>query len=354
MTLRDELKSAVLQLDQNPLNFERLAIEIFQFQAQYNQTYNSYINHLGINVNKVTHLEKIPFLPIEFFKAHKVSSGALNHQMIFESSGTTGSENSKHYVEDLPFYEMLSFKIFQKYYGPLNEYTVLGLLPSYLERNNSSLVYMVQAFIYKTLSKYSGFYLNNTSDLLKAIKKAFLEYDKNHKVLLIGVTFALLDLAESEEDLTFLEEYKSRIVIMETGGMKGRRKELLRDEVHGILKSAFKVDHIHSEYGMTELLSQAYSNGEGEFTCPPSMKILLREVNDPFSYLPSFAIGDPTDKSEIKQKTGALNVIDLGNIDSCCFIETKDLGKFSNDYQTFSILGRLDNTDLRGCNLMVN
>ncbi len=354
MTLKDELKSAVLQLDQNPLSFERLAIEVFQFQAYHNQTYNTYLKHLGIKASTVSRIEKIPFLPIEFFKSHKVTSGHLNHQMIFESSGTTSADTSKHYVEDLPFYEMLSFKIFQKFYGSLNDYTIFGLLPSYLERNNSSLVYMVQTFIYKTLSKYSGFYLNNTQDLLKSIKKVFQEYDKNHKILLVGVTFALLDMADNKEDLEFLEAFRDRIIIMETGGMKGRRKELLREELHNILKDAFHVNSIHSEYGMTELLSQAYSNGDGAFTTPPSMKILLREVNDPFSYLPSFALGDPSDKVDIKQKTGAINVIDLGNIDSCSFIETKDLGKFSNDYQTFSILGRLDNTDLRGCNLMVN
>lgn len=234
-------------------------------------------------------------------------------------------------------------------YGSLIDYHVLALLPSYLERNNSSLVYMVQRFIYHSYSPSSGFYLRNTKELLEKLKELA---QGTRKILLLGVTFALLDLAESDESLDFIRENSDKFIIMETGGMKGQRKELLRKEVHEILTKNFGVSKIHSEYGMTELLSQGYSKGDGIFSLPPSMKVLLREVNDPFTYLPSFSVNKKTDENQ-RMKTGGINVIDLANIDSCCFVETQDLGSFTPNYKGFEVLGRFDNSDVRGCNLMV-
>jgi hypothetical protein len=230
---------------------------------------------------------------------------------------------------------------------------LFALLPNYLERSNSSLVYMIKSFIIKSYSTNSGFYLNDTEKLLKELKET-LEQDKRRKVVLIGVTYALLDLAENKEDLAFLKTNADRIIVMETGGMKGRRKEMLREEVHSILKNAFGQKSIHSEYGMTELISQAYSQDDGNFTCPSSMKVMLREVHDPFTYLPSFKVGKEDVNGRDRGKTGGINVIDLANMDSCCFIETQDLGAFYEDYKYFRVLGRFDNSEVRGCNLMVN
>ena len=286
-------------------------------------------------------------MPVSFFKSHDILSGQNNIQHTFESSGTTGSINSKHHISDLPFYEFLSLKSFEKAYGPATDYHILALLPNYLERNNSSLVYMVQSFIYKTYSTDSGFYLKNINELKTKLNKLLTDTESKRKVLLLGVTFALLDLSE-EEGINLPKTDK--LLVMETGGMKGRRKELLRDEVHLQLKDFFKVKEIHSEYGMTELLSQAYSTGNGWFKNSTTMKILLREINDPFSYLPSFKIGPIAAKGP--RKTGGINVIDLANIDSCCFIETQDMGRFAEDYKSFQVLGRFDNSDVRGCNLM--
>ena len=358
MTLRNELKSGVLQLAhtantqnaaEQSYRFEQLALEIFRFQAKSNAIYQKYLKFRSIHVKDIHRVEQIPCLPIQFFKQHKVISGNISPQLIFESSGTTGQINSKHYVADLPFYEQLSQLTFEQFYGSLTDYHILALLPSYLERNNSSLVYMVQSFIYRSYSTEAGFYLNNTNELLQ--KLTHLLQHSSRKVLLIGVTFALLDLAENPEIGLFLKQNADRLVVMETGGMKGRRKELVREEVHTILKNAFGVSAIHSEYGMTELLSQGYSQGEGIFRLPPTLKIMLREVNDPLTYLPSFSIGE-SHKNE-RGKTGGINVIDLANIDSCSFIETQDLGNYTTDYQGFKIMGRFDNSDVRGCNLMV-
>ncbi len=346
MTIRDELKSAVLQLNTSsfPHNaFEELSLEVFRFQATTNYIYKEYLQHLGIRINEINRLEKIPFLPIQFFKYHTILSDDAIPQITFESSGTTGASTSKHFVSDLPFYEYLSQKIFEQFYGPLTDFHILALLPSYLERNNSSLVYMVQNFIYRSYSQESGFYLKNTRELIEKLKQLT---NSNRKILLIGVTFALLDLAESEEDLSFLAQLKDKIVIMETGGMKGRRRELLREEVHKILTDTLGVGQIHSEYGMTELLSQGYSKGEGIFELPETMKILLRDVNDPFKIL-------NTSRQAREQVRGGINVIDLGNIDSCSFIETQDLGAISTQNQSFSVIGRFDNSDIRGCNLML-
>jgi hypothetical protein len=353
MNLKDELKYSVLALKDNPHDFENLAVEMFRYQAKHNLVYKTYLKHLKTNVKTVRRLQQIPCLPISFFKYHKVVTEPANPNFIFESSGTTGHETSKHFVSDIAFYEYNSMAIFQRQYGSLLDYHFFALLPNYLERSNSSLVYMMKSFIIKSYSTNSGFYLNDTKKLLHELKVA-LESDLQRKVILIGVTYALLDLAENPDDLEFLKKHKERIIIMETGGMKGRRREMLRDEVHFQLKQAFGVGNIHSEYGMTELLSQAYSSADGNFTCPPSMKVLLREVNDPFSYLPSFKVGKEEVSGRERGKTGGINVIDLANMDSCCFIETQDLGAFYEDYKYFRVLGRFDNSEVRGCNLMVN
>ncbi len=354
MGIRDELKSAVLQLNDNslrPNHFEELALEVFRFQAMHNPVYKKYIDLLRVNPLKINRLDKIPFLPIQFFKHHKIVSDNAPTQMVFESSGTTGDTTSKHLVSDLPFYEYLSQKIFEQFYGSLTDYHILALLPSYLERNNSSLVYMVQSFIYHTYSQKSGFFLNNTKELLKKLRQLSDDgVPSKRKILLIGVTFALLDLAEFGEDLACMHNLKNRLIVMETGGMKGRRKELLREEVHEILTGAFGVKKIHSEYGMTELLSQGYSKGDGIFELPKTMKILLREINDPFKIIPTANLPSPVKKSVVR---GGINIIDLANIDSCSFIETQDLGAYNTDNQSFSIIGRFDNSDIRGCNLMV-
>ncbi|MFN3849168.1 MAG: acyl transferase [Spirosomataceae bacterium] len=349
MIFRDELKSAVLQICGNKPNahtFEELALEVFRYQASQNPVYQQYLGYLRINPQKINRIDKIPFLPIQFFKHHKVVSGAAPIQLTFESSGTTEKQKtSKHFVSDLPFYELISQQIFEKFYGYLSDYHILALLPSYLERNNSSLVYMVQSFIYRTYSQQSGFYLNNHDELLERLRQIVDNKQDRRKVLLIGVTFGLLDLAESDNDFSFLENIGDRLTIMETGGMKGRRKELLREEVHEILTSRFHVSKIHSEYGMTELLSQGYSKGDGVFELPNTMKIFLRDVNDPFS--------PPKPSTQGKEFTrGGINVVDLANIDSCCFIETQDLGNVL-DNQQFTVIGRFDNSDIRGCNLMV-
>lgn len=357
MTLRNELKASVLNLSTTEfLNdterdhlFEQLALEIFRYQATENPVYRQYLNYLGVNPAKIHRVGQVPCLPISFFKTQRVITGNVKPQLVFESSGTTGQTPSRHYVSDLPFYEAHSKQIFEQMYGGLTEFHVLALLPSYLERNNSSLVYMVQRFIYHSYSPASGFYLKNTVELLKKLEELVQD---SRKILLLGVTFGLLDLAESGASFDFLRDNKDKFVIMETGGMKGRRKELLREEVHTILTVNFGVSSIHSEYGMTELLSQGYSIGDGIFTLPPSMKVLLREVNDPFTYLPSFGIGRKSSPNQ-RMKTGGINVIDLANIDSCCFIETQDLGSFTPDYSGFKVLGRFDNSDVRGCNLMV-
>jgi hypothetical protein len=353
MGIRDELKSAVLQINdnsQNPHTFEELALEIFRFQAFANPVYKEYLGFLRIDPQKINRLEKIPFLPIQFFKHHKIITDNAPTQMVFESSGTTRQNTSKHYVSDLPFYEHISQKIFEQFYGPITDYHILALLPSYLERNNSSLVYMVQSFIYRSYSRESGFYLDDTADLLKRLRQLSENAQTHRKVLLIGVTFALLDLVEHEKDLDFLSGFNDRLIVMETGGMKGRRKELLREEVHEILTSHLPVQRIHSEYGMTELLSQGYSKGDGVFQLPETMKILLREINDPFKIISTQFRSDIAEETTIR---GGINVIDLANIDSCSFIETQDLGAWQVNSQQFSVIGRFDNSDIRGCNLLV-
>ncbi len=359
------LKQKVLQLI--PEEFDALALEIFRYQASNNLVYKKYLECLNIQVDLIKSIEQIPFLPIEFFKTQTVISGDDKTIITFESSGTTGQNTSQHHVQDPDFYVEIAEQIFEKFYGKLADFQIFALLPSYLERTNSSLVYMVEHFIKKSGSANSGFYLDDYEALAKALKgdqKQKIGETENRtskteqqtlKTLLIGVTFGLLDFVESGIDISFLQ-HTDHLIVMETGGMKGRRKELLREEVHEILTSAFHVKNIHSEYGMTELLSQGYSKGEGIFELPISMKIMLRDVNDPFHYITN-------------SRSGGINVIDLANVDSCAFIETKDLASWitenreqrsekngedqSSNYQKFRILGRFDNSDIRGCNLMI-
>jgi hypothetical protein len=314
----------------NHVDFEKVSIDIFQFQATHNLVYKSFLNYLKVDIKLVTKLSQIPFLPIQFFKSHRVISSKKTAEKIFLSSGTTGMQQSKHYVSDARIYEQSFKKGFKHFYGNIKDYTVLALLPSYLEREGSSLIYMINALIKDSNKKESGFYLHNLKNLAFKLEKL----DKaNEKVLLIGVTYALLDLIE------FKKFKLKNTIIMETGGMKGRRKEMIREELHEILSDGFGVENIHSEYGMTELLSQAYSKGNGVFECPPWMKILIRDTEDALSLLP---VG----------RTGGINVIDLANINSCSFIATQDLGKIHPN-NTFEVLGRFDNSDIRGCNLMV-
>ena len=311
--------------------FEDLALQIFHFQAINNSVYKEYINYLKVYPKSVKKLTQIPFLPIEFFKSHKVISKKVLPEIIFTSSGTTGSSTSRHLVADLDLYKNSFNKAFQLFYGNPEDYVILALLPSYLERSGSSLIYMVESLIKQSNDKRSNFYLYGHDDLHQLL---LLLQGQQKKILLIGVSFALLDFAEK-----YPFPLKNTIV-METGGMKGRRKELIREELHNILKAAFAVDEIHSEYGMTELLSQAYSKRWGEFNTPPWMKILIRDINDPF------------DISSSAGASGGINVIDLANIYSCSFIATSDLGKiYKND--SFNVLGRIDNSDIRGCNLLI-
>ncbi|MCB0487429.1 MAG: acyl transferase [Cyclobacteriaceae bacterium] len=314
----------------NADNFEDIALSLFHFQAKENKVYKSYLTYLGVNSEQIKEFDQIPFLPISFFKSHDVVTGDWTSKTVFESSATTGSITSKHSVKDLSFYLRNSKRIFNQFYGPLTDYNILALLPSYLERNNSSLIAMVDYFIQETQSPFSSFFLHDKSALLKAITDA---KGDGRKTILWGVSFALLELAEDQEvDL-------GGCTVMETGGMKGRREEITREELHRFLCERFNVDTIHSEYGMTELFSQAYATRGGYFKTFPGMKVVVRDLNDPFERL---QMG----------KTGALNVMDLSNIHSCAFVETQDLGRIRQD-GSFEVLGRVDNSDIRGCNLLV-
>ena len=315
---------------QSEEDFTKLSLTIFKYQFKNNKVYRSFCTLLNVYPSDIKSIEEIPFLPIQFFKSHHVVSSKDAVQQIFTSSGTTGTATSKHYVTDLSTYEQSYLNAFKYFYGNVEEFTVLALLPSYLEREGSSLIYMVNDLIKKSKKPESGFYLDNLSTLKDTLVKLD---EKGEKVLLIGVSFALLDLVEN---YTF---NLKNTIIMETGGMKGRRKELIRNELHNLLMDGFGVDKIHSEYGMTELLSQGYSKGHGVFNTPPWMKILIRDTEDPLQLLSN-------------EKTGGLNVIDLANINSCSFIATQDLGK-NHVNGSFEILGRFDHSDVRGCNLLI-
>lgn len=312
-------------------DFNTTALEIFRLQSRENIVYKNYLAHLKIDPLSVSRVEQIPFLPIRFFKSQQVITGNKNPEAtVFTSSGTTGSITSSHYVNEVSVYEQSFLKAFEKFYGNIEEYCLIALLPSYLERGASSLVYMCDKLIAKSNNPQSGFYLNEYKKLSEVLKT--LE-EKKQKTILIGVTYALLDFAE------LFPIPLQHTIIMETGGMKGKRKEMLKSEMQEVLKNAFSLDVIHSEYGMTELLSQAYSKGNEIYNCPSWMKVFIRDTNDPLSVHSS-------------QNSGGLNIIDLANIHSCAFIATQDLGRVHGD-GSFEVLGRFDDAEIRGCNLMV-
>lgn len=313
----------------NDNTFEDIALQLFRFQAVHNPLYRQFLLNLRINPDKIHSIEAIPFMPISLFKRHEVKTGNWKAEEVFRSSGTTGSVTSSHHIYNLRFYLDHALKCFECFFGPVSDYHFLALLPSYLERKDSSLVVMMDYFIKKSGSESSGFYLHNTQQLLADLEKL---RKSPKKTILWGVTFALLDLAETAPDL-------SHCLVFETGGMKGRRAEITRLELHENLKKGLNVPHVYSEYGMTELLSQAYSRGSERFFCPPWMKILGRDLSDPF-------------KKGLQNETAGINVIDLANWHSIAFIETEDLGKTFAD-GSFEVMGRIDNTDIRGCNLMV-
>lgn len=310
--------------------FEAEALKIFRHQASNNKVYKQFLDLLKIDPLGINNTENVPFLPVEFFKSHQILSNKDQVASVFSSSGTTGAIQSRHFVTDLAIYEESFKRGFEYFYGKIENYTVLALLPGYLEREGSSLIYMVDQMIKDSGSIYSGFYLNELDQLSELLTTLD---SKGNKVLLIGVTYALLDLIENH---TF---ELNNTIVMETGGMKGKRKELIRTELHEILSDGFGLADIHSEYGMTELLSQAYSKGAGVFQTPPWMKIRIRDTEDPFHNLGH-------------GKTGGINIIDLANINSCSFIATQDLGRTISENK-FEILGRFDHSDIRGCNLMV-
>lgn len=323
------MKAQVFNI-QNESDFTVAALEVFKHQFTHNKVYRSFCDLLYIHPSDVHSVEQIPFLPIQFFKSKTILSSADDIQTTFTSSGTTGSITSAHHVTDLSWYETSYIKGFEHFYGAIDDYVILALLPNYLERQGSSLVYMVDDLIKKSKHPESGFYLHDVKGLADMLQS--LQAQKR-KVLLIGVSFALLDL---------IEQYQFRLdhtIVMETGGMKGRRKELIRKELHELLCKGFGVTHIHSEYGMTELLSQGYSKGNGVFECPPWMKVLTRDPEDALNILP-------------EGKSGGINIIDLANYNSCAFIATQDLGKVYAD-GSFEVIGRFDHSDIRGCNLMV-
>lgn len=324
--LISRFKKAILSED---YSFEELALDVFRFQYEHNTVYQQYANSLNIRVNNVKSLEGIPFLPVEFYKNHTIKSTNFEAEKIYKSSGTGDFGRSKHYVADNEFYLQHAANIFRHNYGKISDFIIIAILPSYQEQGSSSLISMVDHFIKTSKNSLSGYYLGKPDEISSLLPKL---HQSKKRILFLGVTYALLELAESKPDL-------SGFIVMETGGMKGRGREMIREELHLHLCKSFNVDAIHSEYGMTELLSQAYSHGKGYFRLPKSMKILVRDVNDPFHYVSN-------------DKTGGINIIDLANLNSCSFIETKDLGR-SLKGNFYEIMGRFDNSDLRGCNLLL-
>jgi phenylacetate-coenzyme A ligase PaaK-like adenylate-forming protein len=313
-----------------PAQFDEAALAIFQHQAVNCTVYKSFLYHLKVDPANVFAVKEIPYLPISFFKTQEVLSSGDAIQVIFSSSGTTGQSQSRHLVTDVSIYEQSFNRAFELFYGKATDACILALLPSYQEREGSSLIYMVDALIAQSGHPESGYFLNNNVGLYETLLRL---KEQNQRTILIGVTYALLDFIESFQ-LQFPE-----LIVMETGGMKGKRREMVRDELHELLTAGFGVKSIHSEYGMTELLSQGYSYGDGIFNCPPWMKIVLRDTNDPLSLLKN-------------KQSGGINVIDLANVNSCSFLATQDLGKIYPD-GSFEVLGRFDNADIRGCNLLV-
>ena len=307
-----------------------MAIELFRYQASVNPVYKEYLEYLSFDSSKVKRIEEIPFLPISFFKSRRVLCDGKTPQQVFTSSGTGSGIRSKHYVSDLSIYERSFLNAFHRFYGPVDQYCILALLPSYLEREGSSLVYMADHLITKSSDPDSGFYLDQYGELHDLVLR---KIDERIPVILLGVSFALLEFAQK------FKLPESNLIVMETGGMKGRYKEMVRSELHMKLCEGLGVSNIHSEYGMTELLSQAYSTGAGLFKTPPWMSVQIRETDDPFNYVK-------------EGRTGGINIVDLANIDSCSFIETQDLGRI-NSSGAFEVMGRFDNSEIRGCNLMV-
>lgn len=311
-------------------------LRTFRYQYENVEIYRRFVNYLNINPNDVDELAKIPFLPIEMFKNHQIIDKNSKADLFFQSSGTTQMNLSKHFIADEGLYKESIYKSFAQFIGTPEDYIFLGLLPSYLERQNSSLIYMVDYLMKKSGKPENGYFLYNHEELFKLLDKL-----KNKKVILFGVSFALLDFIDychserSEESLNFMEN----LMVIETGGMKGRKEEMTKDELLKILQEGFKTEKIYSEYSMTELLSQAYSLGNNEYRCPNWMKIMIRNAEDPFNY-------------EKEGRTGAINIIDLANIHSCAFIATQDLGKMTGDQ--FQVLGRIDHSDIRGCSLLVS
>jgi phenylacetate-coenzyme A ligase PaaK-like adenylate-forming protein len=320
-----KLEQAIFEI-QSQADFEKIALEVYEFQREKCKVYRDFVHQL--NRKQPQSISEIPFLPISFFKSHEVRSGQKEVQTLFMSSGTTGSERSKHFVESLEMYEKSFFESYIRQIGNPENQIILALLPNYIEQGNSSLVYMVDHLIKASKNKLSGFYLDNLTELIQAYETAILT---GKDVVIFGVSYALLDLAELKPNL-------SKAKIIETGGMKGKRKELSKEELHEALKTAFQVPFISSEYGMSELLSQAYSDKNGLFDLPNWMQILIRDVNDPFAFLEN-------------EKTGGVNVIDLANLYSCAFIATQDLGKITQNQ--LQLMGRYDHSDVRGCNLMI-
>jgi phenylacetate-coenzyme A ligase PaaK-like adenylate-forming protein len=314
----------------SPKQFEKIALKIFRHQYDHNPVYQQWCTLVKADKQSVSRIVDIPFLPISFFKTHPIITGEAPVALTFQSSGTTGMTTSQHHITDLSLYETSYLNGFAQFYGDIENYTILAVLPSYLEREGSSLIYMVNDLIQKSNKPDSGFYLHNYDELIQTLIRLD---ESGENVLLIGVTYALLDLIEQQSFQL------NNTIIMETGGMKGKRKELIREELHEQLCNGFGVSTIHSEYGMTELLSQAYSLGDGVFECPPWMQVHLRDTEDAMTYVAN-------------GKTGGINVIDLANYNSCAFIATQDLGK-KYDNGSFEVLGRFDASDIRGCNLMV-
>jgi phenylacetate-coenzyme A ligase PaaK-like adenylate-forming protein len=315
-------------------DFLDASLKTFRYQYKNVEIYRKFVDYLKINPDEVNELSKIPFLPIEMFKNHKILNENATADLFFQSSGTTQMNLSKHFIADTNIYEESIYNSFEQFIGKPEDFIFLGLLPSYLERQNSSLIYMVDYLMKKSAKPENGYFLYNHSDLFELLNTL-----KDKKVILFGVSFALLDFLDTLESLNFSISESLNLTVIETGGMKGRKEEMTKDELLKILQEGFKTDKIYSEYSMTELLSQAYSLGKNEYQCPNWMRVLVRNVEDPFSY-------------EKEGRTGAINIIDLANIHSCSFIATQDLGKITGD--KFQVLGRIDHSDIRGCSLLVS
>lgn len=320
---------------QTEQDFLSASLAAFRYQYENVEIYKKFVDYLKINPDEINSLEKIPFLPIEMFKNHQILDRNKSTDLFFQSSGTTQMNLSKHFIAAPDLYEQSIYKSFEQFIGKPEDFIFLGLLPSYLEKQNSSLIYMVDYLMKKSAKPENGYFLYNHSELFELLNRL-----KDKKVILFGVSFALLDFLDSVESLDFSIEESQNLTVIETGGMKGRKEEMTKDELLKILQNGFKTDRIYSEYSMTELLSQAYSLGNNEYKCPNWMKIMVRNAEDPFSY-------------EEEGRTGAINIIDLANIHSCCFIATQDLGK-TLPGDTFQVLGRIDHSDIRGCSLLVS